>query len=46
MKTANLTVRHELILISDMFVLKGATRHGEAPFLFASHGGFGDEGEM
>lgn len=32
MKTANMTVRHELILISYMFVLKGATRHGEAPF--------------
>lgn len=32
MKTANMTVRHELISVSHMLI-KGADRHGKAPFL-------------
>ena len=37
MKTANLTVRHELILISYVVDRKSATRHGDAPFLLPAY---------
>ena len=35
MRTPIWTVRHELILVSYVVDIKGANRHGEAPFLLA-----------